>query len=127
MPMRLKGPSWEPEMPRPSAALNPAFEPPPLSLNEAAASLNVSRRWFQGFLRKIPPCWLAAGSRKLFDVKALECIKEEMRRRARSSVPFQPNRRAKRFTAPSGSPSVLAALEAIELAKRSKRGLPKKL
>ena len=36
-------------------------------------------------------------------------------------------RQAKRFTAPSESPSVSAVLEAIELAKRSKRGLPKKL
>jgi hypothetical protein len=127
MPVRLKAASWEPEMPRPSAALNPAIEPPPLLMNEAAASLNVSRRWFQGFLRTIPPCWLAAGNRKLFDMKTLECIKEEMRRRARSSVSFEPYRRAKRFTAPAASPSVSAVLEAIELAKRSKRGLPRKL
>jgi hypothetical protein len=116
----LKG--ADPEMPRP-AAPNRAIEPPPLSMDEAAAALSVSRRWFQDFIKTIPPCWLAAGRRKLFDTKALEIIKEEMRGRARPSVPFLPSRLAKRSMTP-GPRSALS--EALAFLEGQKRGVPKR-
>ena len=58
-----------------------------MTMNEAAAALNVSRRWLQGFLQKIPPCWLVAGNRKLFDDHAMFNIKEAMRCRSSSTRP----------------------------------------
>jgi hypothetical protein len=57
----------------------------PLTMNEAAAELGVSRRWFQDFLRTAPPCWLVAGRKKLFDEIAIVTLKEAMRCRPRPS------------------------------------------
>lgn len=90
----------------------------PLTMVEAAASLRVSRRWLQTFIQTIPPCWLAAGNRKLFDEIALTKIREEMRCRARSSSPKLTGRPITRYEGPiSGSAS--SALR-VRLAK----GLP---
>ena len=52
-------------------------------MREAANALNVSLRFFQGFLATMPPCHLQAGRRKLFDHASIDTIKLEMKRRAR--------------------------------------------
>jgi hypothetical protein len=51
----------------------------PLTMNEAAASLGVSRRWLQGFLPTIECPYLRCGHKKLFDETALHAIREAMR------------------------------------------------
>ena len=55
---------------------------PPVSMDDAAVALGVSRRWLQGFLKGLPPCHLQAGHKKLFDEAALATIREAMRREA---------------------------------------------
>ena len=52
---------------------------PPISMDDAAAALGVSRRWLQAFLQTIPPCHLAAGHKKLFDEAAMATIRAAMR------------------------------------------------
>jgi len=52
---------------------------PPLTMNQAAAALGVSRRWLQGYLKEIDPCWLECCRRKLFDEAAMTAIREAMR------------------------------------------------
>jgi hypothetical protein len=85
-----------------------------LTMNEAAAALRVSRRWLQDFLQTIPPCWLAAGNRKLFDEKAMERIRNAMRREAAYSAPVRVKKPVVRYTGPiAGS----ASKELAELLK----------
>ena len=57
----------------------------PLTMDETAEALNVSRRWFQDFIQTIDPCWLVAGRRKLFDEAALHAVREAMRCHTNSS------------------------------------------
>jgi hypothetical protein len=47
----------------------------PLSMDEAAAALNVSRRFLQEFIKQIPPCHLQAGRRKLFDEASIAVMR----------------------------------------------------
>jgi hypothetical protein len=90
----------------------------PLTMVEAAAALRVSRRWLQTFIQTIPPCWLAAGNRKLFDEIALTQIREAMRCRASSSSPKPVGRPVTRYEGPiSGSAS-------SALRERLAKGLP---
>jgi hypothetical protein len=51
----------------------------PLTMNEAAAALGVSRRWLQDFLPTIECPYLQCGHKKLFDEAALHAIREAMR------------------------------------------------
>jgi len=53
-----------------------------LTMNEAAAALRMSRRWLQDFIKTIPPCYLQAGRKKLFDSRAMTTIRAAMRRKA---------------------------------------------
>ena len=59
----------------------------PLTMNETAAELGVSRRWVQDFLRNVDPCWLECGRRKLFDEAAMTAIREAMRACRTNSLP----------------------------------------
>jgi hypothetical protein len=77
-----------------------ALEMPPMTMNEAAAALKVSRRWLQDFLQTIPPCWLAAGNRKLFDAHAMTKIKEAMRCPSSSVNPVRAARKITRYVGP---------------------------
>jgi hypothetical protein len=87
---------------------------PILTMNEAAAALRMSRRWLQDFIRTMPPCWLAAGHRKLFDEKAMERICEATRREAAYSAPVRAKKPVVRYTGPiAGS----ASKELAELLK----------
>ena len=96
----------------------------PMSMDEAADALNVSRRWLQDFIQKIPPCWLAAGNRKLFDEHSIYAIKEDMRCRSNYSPPAKGRKPPIRYAEPiSGSTSNALA---ERLRKRPRNGsLPK--
>lgn len=84
---------------------------PPLSMNAAAASLGVSRRWLQDFLGTIPPCHLQAGHRKLFDDAALATIREAMRREAQKCrTALSPQKRGGRRITASGGPNSTSEL-----------------
>lgn len=70
----------------------------PLTMDEAASALNVSRRWLQRFIQDIEPSpWLACGHRKLFDDEALSKVKTAMRESTMSGyilvAPGGPSRR----------------------------------
>ena len=101
----------------------------PLTMDEAAAALGVSRRWLQAFLAKIPTCHMAAGHRKLFDEAALATIRLRMRqdaadreakRNCRSNS--SPRKRAGRSIIASGEPNAGSTLtEALRLATSGRR------
>ena len=104
--------------------------PAPLTMDEAAAELSVSRRWLQAFLNKIPPCHMAAGHRKLFDEAAMATIRAAMRqdaaqreakRKCRSSS-SRP-RRVARNTGASAEPNSASIL--IEALRQSRSGRPR--
>ena len=73
----------------------------PLTMEGAAAALNVSRRWLQDFIQTIPPCWLAAGNRKLFDDRAMSKIKEAMRCPSNFSRPARGRKPPTRYAEPT--------------------------
>ncbi len=89
----------------------------PLTMNEAAHALGVSRRWLQDFLPTIAPCHLQAGRKKLFDEVALSTIREAMRCRT-SSTPQARDRRSG-MSGERNSESPLT--EALRLATGSSR------
>ena len=100
----------------------------PLTMDEAAEALRVSRRWLQGFLKEIDPCWLQAGSRKLFDQEALAAIKEAMRQKARDTRPslFAARRGARptgAFGARNTGSTLTAALAMANAGKGKRRCL----
>ena len=66
------------EMTKRPAAMTQADAP--LSMDRAAQTLGVSRRWLQDFIRDNPVTYLAAGRKKLFDERALNEIREAMRK-----------------------------------------------
>ena len=95
---------------------------PPLTMNEAAQELGVSRRWLQDFLPTIPPCWLQAGRKKLFDEKAMDAIREAMR--VKPVAPLRraawPARRLGSSAAPSAESQLIEALRLATAGRRPK-------
>jgi hypothetical protein len=91
---------------------------PPLTMNETAKALGVSRRCLQDFLLTIPTCHLAAGRRKLFDDESLVVIRAAMRQRAKEchSNSSPQKRGARRTIASAGQNSESALTEALRLA-----------
>ena len=97
----------------------------PLSMREAANALNVSLRFFQGFLASMPPCHLQAGRRKLFDDVSINTIKMEMKRRAQEKcrTPSSPLPRAARRIGASAAQSTESQL--TDLLRRLPNRKPK--
>ncbi len=90
----------------------------PLTMNEAAEALGVSKRWLgqQPWLEGIP--YLRCGHKRLFDEAALHAVREAMRAPINSSIQKQVVRR---ITASAGRSSASAVTEAIRLATSGKR------
>jgi integrase len=60
---------------------------PPLSMNEAAVALNVSRRWLQDFLLTIPPCDRKVAAKFLADWRA-EAQRDALSGHAKAPLTF---------------------------------------
>jgi hypothetical protein len=56
-----------------------------MTLEEAAAELQVTRYWLNKWLRKNPDCYIPAGRKKRFEVADIERIKERLRETNRVS------------------------------------------
>jgi hypothetical protein len=91
---------------------------PPLTMDEAARELRVSRRWLQDFLHAHPEVrYLRKGRRKLFDELALDAIREAMRR------PIEPplGKRGARVAAKRPSADLAEALRLASAGRRPRR------
>lgn len=94
---------------------------------DAAAELNMSRRWPQGSIKTVLYCYLLAGHRKLFDESGMEAFRSAMRGAAEARHPhylMSEPRKFGRFRSVAAPGRVLDALsEALRLA-RAKRPRP---
>jgi excisionase family DNA binding protein len=92
----------------------------PLTMNEAAEALGVSKRWLeqQPWLEGIP--YLRCGHKRLFDEAALNAVREAMRNKCAPNSSTQ-KLGPRLITGSVGRNSASAVTEALRLATTGKR------